>query len=246
MGHGGWATIKKAAGAAETGALGGEACRRCPSGRPVAGCKRPICLVKWAAHRSGCPVSSQARCSGSEPARPAGGQAPAAQAAEAAGLAPAGAAHEQAGELRRGEARGDAQCRASPARGPQQPGGEPASADPPARTPDEEVQVRRSGATLPRRPRPIDNLSHLHRDHVTAAQHRAARARLSRSGPRSRAPRRPHSQGAPDQPQSSVGSRVNLTAPNKDRFDRLSCAPTGYRADGWPAGKAGTWMGPIA
>jgi hypothetical protein len=46
-----------------------------------------------------------------------------------------------------------------------------------ARTTNEAVRVRRSGAALSFGPYQINNLFHLRRDHVTAAQHRAARMR---------------------------------------------------------------------
>ncbi len=89
---------------------------------------------------------------GAEPARHAGRQAPAAQAAQAAVPGAACHDHGQAGELWGGQARGDALGRAPEAQRPQQPGGELAPADATARAAGEALQVARPGAALPLRP----------------------------------------------------------------------------------------------
>src|SRR3954464_13816 len=85
--------------------------------------------------------------------------------------------HRQAPELRGGQAGGDAQCRASPAQGPEQPGQELAPADATTRTADEALHVAAASTALICAHDQINTLFHLHRGHVTASQSRAARAR---------------------------------------------------------------------
>jgi hypothetical protein len=67
------------------------------------------------------------------------------------------------------------------------PSRELTSADAPARAANEAIQIGRSGAALPLTHDQINNLFHLRRDHVTAAGHRASRAKHSRSGQKSAA-----------------------------------------------------------
>ena len=85
---------------------------------------------------------------GAEPARHAGRQAPAAQAAEEADPPASRHGDRQAGELRGGQARGDALGRAQEAQGAEQQGGELAPADAAAGAADEAVQVAWPSTTL--------------------------------------------------------------------------------------------------
>src|SRR4051794_2181578 len=116
-----------------------------------------------------------ARRSRPEAAGQTGRQAPAPQAAEAADPCASCHDHGQAGQLQRRERRGDALGRAPEAQGFKQQSGEFPSADAPARTADEAVQVSWPGPTLPLRHDGINNLFHLRRDHRPVSQYRAAR-----------------------------------------------------------------------
>src|SRR5215471_10662805 len=100
------------------------------------------------------PDRDRPRCPGPTPTRQASGQAVVTQTAEEADAATARHDHRQTRQLRRGQKRGHAQHRASPAQGTEQPSGKLAPADAPPRAANEAIQIGRSGAALPLSPRP--------------------------------------------------------------------------------------------
>src|ERR1700746_1966176 len=106
----------------------------------------------WLWRRRG-PDRDRARCSGPTPTRQARGQAAVTQALEEADATATRHDYRQAGQLRRGQKRGHARHRASPAQGVEQQSGKLASADAPTRAPNEAVQIGRPGAAVPLRPR---------------------------------------------------------------------------------------------